>query len=268
MAWGIKRYGWILSLLLCSGVWAEEPTVFPQGGSNGFLGFDDTSAPTQVQDGRATDLQNVKLDISKALRQRDGYSVVGDTLDVGQGENNGVDEDECAVTGLYYTKFSSGTERIVSTCGSRFYYLNGSTWDTVSGITIAITAGQDNQFVWTTVDTVNFTSLTPTSRPTAAKTTIFFKNFLVFCNTTENSVAYKTRCRWSNVGTSSTWSDEDYVDIGALAGQEINALAELYDNLYVFLTDSIYRVSFVAGADTFQISKVTDDIGSIAKNSV
>ena len=290
MALGIRRYGWLLSLLLCVGVWAEEPTVFPQGGSNGFLGLDDTSAPTQVQDGRATDLQNVKLDISKGLRQRDGYSVVGDTLDVGGGElGTGIDEDECPITGLYYTKFSSGTERIVATCGSRFYYLNGSTWDTVSGITVAQTAGQNNQFVWataldeivgtnnvnppiryngTTLDTVNFSSLTSTSRPTTAKTVAFFKNFLIFGNTTENSVARKTRFRWSNVGTSGTWTDADYVDIGALGGQEINAMAELYDNLYVFLTDSIYRISFVAGADTFQVSKVTDDIGSIAKNSV
>lgn len=291
MAWGIKCYGVLLGLLLVAGqAWAEEPTVFPQGGSNGFLGFDDTSAPTQVQDGRATDLQNVLLDISKGMRQRDGYSVVGDTLDVGGGElGTGVDEDECAITGLYYTKFSSGTERIVSTCGARFYYLNGSTWDTVSGITVEITASQNNQFVWTTaldeiigtnganppiryngtiINTVNFTSLTASSRPTAAKTVAFFKNFLIFANTTENNVAYKTRFRWSNVGTTSTWTDADYVDIGALGGQEINAMAELYDNLYVFLTDSIYRVSFVAGADTFQVSKVTDDIGSIAKNSV
>ena len=269
-------------------MWAEEPQVYPQGGSNGFLGLDDTSAPTQVQDGRAADLQNVKLDISKALRQRDGYSVVGDSLDVGT-VGSTPDEDECPVTGLYYTKFSSGTERIVATCSSRFYYLNGTTWDTVSGVNVAQTGGQNNQFVWataldeiigtnnvnppiryngTTLDVVNFTSLTASSRPTAAKTVAFFKNFLIFGNTTENGVAYKTRFRWSNVGETADWDDEDYVDIGALSGQEINAMAELYDNLYVFLTDSIYRISFVAGADTFQVSKVTDDIGSIAKNSV
>src|SRR3990167_6052209 len=283
------RYAWFVSLCLVSGVaWAEEPQVYPQGGSNGFLGLDDTSAPTQVQDGRAVDLQNVKLDISRGLRQRFGYSVVGNTLDE---LTAGVspDEDECPVTGLYYTKFSSGTERIVATCSDRFYYLNGTTWDTVSGVNVAQTAGQNNQFVWATaldeiigtnnvnppiryngtaLDVVNLTSLTASSPPTTAKTVAFFKNFLIFGNTTENGVAYKTRFRWSNVGTTSTWTDVDYVDIGALGGQEINAMAELYDNLYVFLTDSIYRISFVAGADTFNVSKVTDDIGSIAKNSV
>src|SRR3990167_9533710 len=198
------RSAWLVSLCLVSGVvWAEEPTVYPQGGSNGFLGLDDTSAPTQVQDGRAADLQNVKLDISKALRQRDGYSVVGDTLDVGQGENDGADEDECPVTGLYYTKFSSGTERIVATCSDRFHYLNGTTWDTVSGVNVVITGGANNQFVWTTaldeivgtnnvdvpiryngttLDQLSLTSLSTASRPSRVKTLAFFKNFLILAN--------------------------------------------------------------------------------------
>lgn len=291
------RWRWLPCLLLlwAGTVHAEDPQTYPPQGLENFLGLDDTSAPTQVQDGRAADLQNIKLDQSKGMRQRYGYSVIGDTLDVGAGENFGVDEDECIVTGLYYTQFSSGTQRIITTCGSRFSYLNGTDWQTVSGITVAQTAGQNNQFVWTTaldeiigtnnvnppiryngttLAQVNFSGLSTASGiivstvPTTAKTVAFFKNFLVFCNVTENGVAYPTRCRWSNVGTTSTWSDEDFIDIGALGGQEITALAELYDNLYVFLTDSIYRVSFVAGADTFQISKVTDDIGCIAKNSV
>lgn len=269
-------------LCLPSVLYAKDAETYPSSGSLPFLGLDDTSAPTQAQDGRAQDLQNVKLSISKDMRQRYGDSLVGTTQDLGLEAN-------CVITGLYYTKFSSGTERIISTCGTRWNYLNGTSWTTVSGITVTQTAGANNQFVFTTaldeviatngvdlpiryngttLNTVNFSSLTSTSRPTKAKTTAFFKNFLIFCNDTENGIDYKTRCRWSNVGTSSTWSDADYIDIGALGGQEVTALAELYDNLYVFLTDSIYRVSFVAGADTFNISKVTDDIGCIAKNSV
>ena len=269
-------------LILASPCWSEEPKVYPEAGVQTFLGLDDTSAPTQVQDGRAQDLQNVKLDVSKSLRQRYGYSLVGATLDQ-------IEEDECAVTGLYYTKFSSLGDQIVATCGTHWFYLNGSSWTVVSGITVSQTDGQDNQFVFTTaLDTiiatnnvnrpiqytgttlglVDFSSLTSTSRPTTAKTVAFFKNYLVFCNVTEGGIAYPTRCRWSNPGTISTWSDADFVDVSDLGGQAINAVAELYDNLYIFLTDSIYRVSFVAGADTFQISKVSSDIGCIAKNSV
>ena len=279
MAWATRAWG--LSLLLVAGVaWAEETKTYPESGTLPYLGLDDTSAPTQVQDGRATDLQNVLLDVSKSLQRRFGIELVGNSLDVRL-------EDFCTVAGLYYTKFSSGTERIVTVCGNRFYYLNGADWTQVTGATI--TAGANNQFVWataldniigvnnadapiqydgTTLTTVNLTSLTSTSRPTTAKTVAFFKNFLILGNTVENSIRYATRIRWSNVGSISAWTDEDYIDIGALGGQEINGMAELYDNLYIFLTDSIYRVSFVAGADTFQVSKVTDDIGCIAKNSI
>src|SRR3990167_7047344 len=273
------RYAWFVSLCLVSGVaWAEEPQVYPQGGSNVFLGLDDTSAPTQVQDGRAVDLQNVKLDISRGLRQRFGYSVVCNTLDE---LTAGVspDEDECPVTGLYYTKFSSGTERIVATCSDRFYYLNGTTWDTVSGVNVAQTAGQNNQFVWATaldeiigtnnvnppiryngtaLDVVNLTSLTASSRPTTAKTVAFFKNFLIFGNTTENGVAYKTRFRWSNVGTTNTWTDADYVDIGALSGQEINAMGGL----------SASRLQYAVSTDTNTDYYLCATNGAVAVNNL
>src|SRR3990167_100428 len=284
------RIGLLTGLcLLARVVLAAESVTYPPQGIQVFLGLDDTSAPTQVQDGRAQDIQNVTLDAG-AMRQRYGIDLVltpdstngleiGDTLDI-------QDEAFCAVTGVYYTKFSSGTERIIATCGSRFYFLNGTTsWDQVTGP--AITGGQNNQFVFTValdniigtndVDTpfqydgttrtsVGFTGLANAVQN--AKTVAFFKNYLIFGNIKENSVDRATRIRWSNVGTINTWTDDDFVDLGALAGQEINAFAELYDNLYVFLTDSIYRVSLVGGADTFQISKVTDDIGCIAKNSV
>mgnify|MGYP001402947556 FL=1 len=274
------RATWALLLALFIGtgnVYAREPRTYPQQGIQTFLGLDDTSAPTQVQDGRAQDIQNVLLDQSKSIRKRYGYSLVGDTCDI-------PDEAFRAVTGLYYTKFSSGTERIVRTCSTRFQYLNGSVWTTVNGATITYAA--NNQFVWTTaldniigtndtntplqyngttLTTVSFTGLSNAIQK--AKTVAFFKNYLVFANTQEAGTRYSTRIRWSNVGTINTWSDPDFIDIGALGGQEITAMAELYDNLYVFLTDSIYKVSLVGGTDTYQISKVVDGIGCIAKNS-
>lgn len=283
----------LILLVLAAPAWAADPQTYPPQGAQVFLGLDDTSAPTQVQDGRAQDLQNVTLDISRSLRQRYGSSLplttgtdqlaLKDTLDI-------QDEAFCAVTGLYYTKYSSGTENIIATCGNRMYKLNGATsWDKISFPTSYITGGQDNQFTFataldniiatndvnpplqyngTTLSQVNFTSLSASERPTKAKVVAFFKNYLIFGNTVENGLEKPTRIRWSNVGTINTWTDEDFVDIGALGGQELNCVAELYDNLYLGFTDSIYKVSLVGGTDTFQISKVTDDIGCIAKNSI
>lgn len=277
------RYGFSYVLLACcltSPVWAEDPNNYPTQGTQPFLGLDDTSAPTQIQDGRAEDLQNVLLDISRGARKRYGYKRIGQTVDIA-GEN------PCAVTGLYYTKFSSGTERIFGTCGDRLYHYNGTNWiqNTASGITV--TAGQNNQFVWTTafdsvvgVNDVNvplyhtgsvyapvqFLNLTyPIQK---AKTVAFFKNFLLFGNTQENSIEHPTRMRWSLVGEAFRYDDDDFIDIGALGGQEINCMAELYDTLIVGLTDSLYKVSFVGGNDVFHVAKITDDIGCIAKNSI
>jgi hypothetical protein len=45
-------------------------------------------------------------------------------------------------------------------------------------------------------------------------------------------------------------------------------MATLYDNLYIFLTDSIYKVSLVGGDELINVSKVSEGIGCIAKNSV
>ena len=280
-------------LLLTSPVRAEDPSTFPESNVQQFLGLDDTSAPTQVQDGRAQDIQNVNLGISRDIRKRYGSSLIvtvgsdalaaKDTLDI-------PGEDFCSVTGIYYTKFSSGTESIVSTCGGRFYKLNGtSSWDRVFPIVGTITAGQNNQFVFTTaldniiltnnvdaplrydnttLSLVNFSGLAAASTPSRAKTVAFFKNYLIFGNTSEAGTAYPTRIRFSNVGTINTWSNNDYIDIGALGGQSINCMAELYDSLFIGLDNSIYKISLVGGAETFQVAKVTDDIGCIAKNSV
>ena len=265
--------------------------MYPSKGVLGFKGLDDTSAPTNVEDGRAQDIQNTLLSVSLGMRKRDGYSLpivtgtdglqAGDILDI-------PDEAFCAVTGVYYTKFSSGTERILGTCSNRLYYLNGTTsWNQIAVPTI--TGGSNNQFIFTvaldnviatndvnapwqyngtTASAVSFTGLSAGSTPSASKTTIFFKNYLVFLNTVEGGTEYPTRFRWSNVGTINTWTDENYIDIGALGGQEINCVGELYDTLIVGLTDSIYKVSLVGGNDTFQVSKITDDIGCVAKNSM
>ena len=273
------RFGLLSALLLWPvGVQADQWEVCPTEGTQTFLGLDDTSAPTQVRDGRAQALQNVLLDVSQSLTKRHGIKVIGDTCDI-------ADESFPSITGLYYTKFSSGTERIVRTCSNRFQYLNGSVWTTIGGF--VPTGGATNQFVWTTaldniigtndVDVpiqydgtsaggVSFSGLT--NAITKAKTVAFFKNYLLFFNLTEGGTDRPTRFRWSDVGTINTWTNANFIDIGALGGQEINAVAELYDNLYVFLTDSIYKISLVGGADTWQVSKITDDIGSIAKNSV
>ncbi len=282
----IRWAGSLAALLVCAAPlgFADSLSTYPDQGIQTFLGLDDTSAPTQVQDGRAQDLQNVLLDISKSVRKRYGDAVIGDSCDV-------ADTDYPDVTGLYYTKFSSGTERIIRNCGTALEYLSGTSWLPVVG---TYTAGQNNQFVYTTAldNIVGTNNVDPPFRWTGdasaisapinypgltnqiqkAGAVVYFKNYLIFGNLQEGGTRYSTRIRWSPVGdpfaTLSNYSNDDRLDIASLGGQEITAFVTLYDTLYVFLTDSLYKVSLVGGAETFQVSKVLEDIGTVAKNSV
>lgn len=255
--------------------------VYPETGLLGFRGLDDTSSPPMVQDGRASDIQNIKLDIDYSATKRYGYSLV-----VGKQILDIPDRSFAAVTGLYYTKLSTGTEYWVATCDNRFYYYTNSGSWTKAGQ--GITTGQNYQFVWATAldsifgtndydapivwtgsgnyTTASFTGLTYPIQKT--KCVVWWKNYLIWLNIKENDVERPTRMRFSKVGTINTYDDDDYIDIETLGGQEIEAIGILYDNLYIFFTNSIYKVSYVGGDELFNVSKVLENVGCIAKNSV
>ena len=72
----------LISLFLISSVYAEQPRIYPQQGVITFRGLDNKSSPTAVRDGRATDILNVKFDVTGALLKRPGYSTVGTVLDI------------------------------------------------------------------------------------------------------------------------------------------------------------------------------------------
>ena len=273
----------VLSLLFVTPSYAETPRVFPPEGLMQFLGLDDTSAPPIVKDGRSADINNIDLDITGAASKRYGYS-----LEVSLDTNG---DTFPAITGLYELYKSDGT-RTKLAVGTKLYSWTTagaktnitSAAVTASGITVA----QNNQYCWVTaldyaigtngVDppfktngiTSSILSLGGFSDANnfKAKCVVWWKNYLIFGNTTEITVPHTTRIRWSNVGTIETFDDDDFVDIATLGGQQIEAMATLYDDLYIFLTDSIYKVSLVGGDELINVSKVSEGIGCIAKNSV
>lgn len=281
----------LLSLSLICNISAQEKArVFPAEGLQVFLGLDDTSSPPIVKDGRAADIQNIVLDITGAASKRNGYKFHC-MLDINATDNFD------AVTGLHEFYKSDGTRTKIATCNKNLFKISsaGVKTDIRNNITISSASSneQNYQYSWitaldyaigtngldppiktqgtvATTSVLSFSGLTGTNPITKAKCVIWWKNYLIFGNTTENAgaTAHPTRIRWSNVGTIETWSNDDYQDIAPLGGQQIEGFATLYDNLYIFLTDSIYKVSLVGGDELIIVTKVSEGIGCIAKNSI
>jgi len=260
---------------------ADDPRlrIYPTENAMIFRGLDERSSPIFLQDGYALTADNVFFASNPGgVRQRYGTSLVNDF------DKAGIDYE--ALTGLYYVKLSSGTEYRLVTKGTSFYQETSGTWTKVSEDT-NYTTGSDSQFVFTTaLDTVIFTNGSDTVQEwattgvtvldvsdltdalTTAEAVIWFKNYLILGNTTEATSVKATRIRWSDVGTTETWDDDNYIDISVLGGQELVGFGVLYDNLYAFMSNSIYKITLVGGDEIFNITRVVENVGAIAKNSI
>lgn len=277
----------ILYLVLFFGIntisWASDPPKlisYPPNQIMGFRGLDTRSTSPTLADSRAEDLLNVKLSSALDLRKRSGYDTVNDTLDE-------LDTSDAPITGIFDTKFSTGESWTLAFYDYKLKYDNSGTWSTVGG-SGTITSGKNYQ--WQCImaldsavctddqDPILKISKTPTKSPlslsglsssvTKAKTLTWFRNFLILGNTVEGGSERPTRFRWSNVGTIETWTDDDFVDMATFAGDEIIGFTELYGDLYIFMTKSIWRASYVGGDDIFVFSKVIDGIGAISRDSI
>lgn len=275
--------GLLIFALLATPCWADDPDKlmsYPPQKIMGFRGLDTRSTKPTIEDSRAGDLLNVVLSPALDLKKRNGYSVINGIVDdlwTGQG----------AITGIFDSLYSDGTSWTYVFIEDKVRYDNVGTWTDVTS-PLFTTEGQNYQkkcimaldYTVCTDDTnVPFKiSSTPTKTVldtsdlgdalTNVRTLIWFNNYLIVGNTKEATVERPTRVRWSNVGTIETWTDDDFVDISTFAGDEIIGFAELYGDLYVFLTKSIWKVSLVGGDELFVFRKVIDNIGAISTHSV
>lgn len=246
----------------------------------GFRGLDTKSSPPNLDDSRAVDLLNVKLSSALDLRKRSGFSVINATLD-------DFTFSSPAITGIFDSEYSNGASHTLAFVGSKLKYNNSGTWSDVSG-TATITSDKNAQFqcimaldsAICTNDTdpiikvnssptksvLNVSALTDTL--TKAKAIAWFRNYFIMGNTVENGVSRPTRFRFSEVGTVESYDDDDFVDISTFAGDQIVGFAELYGDLYIFLTKSIWKASLVGGDDIFIFTKVIDGIGAISRDSI
>lgn len=276
--------GLFLSFSLFLNAYAtDNPALisYPPEKRMGFRGLDTLSPQPLVENGRATDVLNVKLSPSFDLKKRYGYSLITGRLD-------DLDMASPSVTGIFDTEYSNGNSWTLAFVGQKLKYDNTTTWSEVTGGLNLITSGQDNQWQCVmaldnaictnevdrpikvtstpTKSAADFTGLT--SAITKARAVIWYRNYLIYGNTTEGSTVRPTRFRWSDVGTIGTFTDANFVDISSLSGDEIVSFKELYGELYIFMRKSIWKATLVGGNDVFVFTKIIDGLGAIAKGSV
>lgn len=272
----------LLSFLLFANLAQAQLISYPEEKIMGFRGLDTTATAPLVADSRAVDLLNVKLSTALNLQKRYGFDTVNDTtLDQ-------IDTDNPVIQGIFDSEYSNGNSWTLVFAGARLLYDNAGTWTTVNGGVNIGTAGQNNQ--WHCVMAFDSAVCTNdvdlpikiSSDPTASildvsdlsdaltktKVFAFFRNYFIHMNTVEGGTERPTRFRWSDVGTIETYQNDNFIDISTFAGDEIIGAAELYGDIYVFLKKSIWKVSLVGGDDVFQIKKVIDNIGAIARDSI
>ena len=275
----------ILGVFATTGLCRDNPNLmgYPPNKIMGFRGLDTTSSSPIIPDGRSPDLQNVKLSRTMDLRKRYGWDPINESLD-------DYDISSPAISGIYDAHFSDGTSKIIAFVGSKMKYVDSTAWTEIghyySSPTITTGANyqvkcamaldnavctNDNDLIFQ-IDSTPAKSLLDlsdlTNALTKAKTLIWYKNYLIFGNTVEATVERPTRFRWSDVGTTETYTDANYIDIASLGGDEIVGLVELYGDLYAFLKNSIWKISYVGGSDTFVLNKVVENIGAIARDSI
>jgi len=283
----MKKLFTLLFLFLATTVYCSDiPDLitYPPQKIMGFRGLDTKSKAPNIADGRSPDLLNVVLTSSLDLMKRHGYDTVNDTT------LDDFDLSGAAITGIFDSEYSNGNSWTLAFVGNKIKYDNSGTWDTVGNWweEPTVTSGKNNQWLCDMaldnaicnngVDLPTKINSTPskaildvsdlTDALTTTKAQIWFRNYLIFGNNTEGATARPTRFRWSNVGTIETWSDDDFVDIASLNGDELISFKELYGELYIIMRKSIWKASLVGGNDVFVFIKMIDGIGSIAKGSV
>ncbi|MBU2062704.1 MAG: hypothetical protein KKH44_12765 [Bacteroidetes bacterium] len=275
----------LICAMVCTYSYADQNPMligYPPQKIMGFRGLDTQSTAPIIPDGRSPDLQNVKISRSLDLQKRYGYDPVNITLD-------DFDSEFPPITGIFDASFSDGTNKALVFLGTQLKYDYSGVWKSINNwYDGRITSGANYQWqcimALDTAVCTNDTDLpleittTPvmsvldmsdlSSAVTKVKTLIWWKNYLIIGNTVDGGTERPVRFRWTDVGTTESWSDANYIDVSSLGGDEINAFVELYGDLYILLLNSIWRVSYVGGTDTFVLNKVIENIGTVARDSV
>lgn len=267
----------LLSVLTYQGAYADSLQAKRYFINNG--GLLDRNSPLAVPENNASAIQDATLDTRGQLVKRSGQAMVNTstgTLGV------------AAVTGGGYHNTTSGTNFFGVVVGTDVYRTGNTFAGSYTKVTstVTITSGASNLVQVTDLndklifcneldkpfylDSTNNAVHISTPLFSGAKTCSTYGSYLVIGNTTESTIAYPSRVRWSDINDPDDFPALNYIDVEPGDGDKIVSVISFDDSVYIFKKRSIYRmlITGLDGPDAFVIRPVVRNIGAWAKNSV
>lgn len=175
--------------------------------------------------------------------------------------------------GEFY-QFSNSAHNDVSPTGSTFV---DSIWESFNFNNSIVMHSPINPPQIKTPSASNFIEMPGWDADWSCKGLVNYKNFIFALNTTENSVNYKQRIRWSDAAPPNaapiSWDAGDTTKLAGFndltdATSEIITAKTLNDVLYVYTENEIFAVQYTGGSDLFNFRKVNSEISVLNSNSV
>lgn len=254
-----------------------------------FEGLNDNLSSTEIDDNEATDIQNIVFDTGGALKKRFGYRTIPSS------PAQQVATGATGITGLAFFKQNDGSRYVVlianvaskATALKKTYSIGGGlptgAWDNIdyAGLPSTYTNNQlatfstaENKlvltlpattpvkpFVWTGTGT--FTDLTADADCPTVSLNVYHKNTLFLAGNTTNP----SRLYFSALGDITNYTVTDFIDVSTNDGSQIRGLISVFDSLYIFKDNSIWRLSGT-DRDSFILEKMMDNVGTLSQQSI
>lgn len=240
-------------------------------------GLNDAADPTAIALTEASDLQNVLLSTSGGIEKRSGFSQINSSASCGGS----------AFTGLTFYRQADGDRFLVGVCTNdtiqKMDYGSGTsgpdgTWDAITG-SVSLTVNADDLADFATVqdvlviedgirttDPITWTGTGNASVLTAAPNASmveFHKRILWVAGRSDA----RSRVDFSNLDDYTTWTATDFLLVETDDNQVITGLRSALDCLYVFKTESIWRICG-SDRDNLTLEQMVRGVGAASNQSI
>lgn len=221
-------------------------------------GLNTTAGSLGLDNSESSDLRNVLFNKFGSIVKRNGYTHLNSTAISSAPTNDGLHWYEAVLSGTL-------TRKMITVADGKLWKMDDldGTWDNITGaLTITegnfcdfenflnevyITNNVDVPFKWS--GSGNGAAMTVPTNLTKAKFVKQYNNYLFLANVTVSGTVHQSRIYWSNIKTTGTWTDTDFIEVAKDDGQDITGLKVLSDRLVIYKSRSIYNLLFTGDSD-------------------